>query len=136
MRFTGAAGDRLGHPRRAARTWHLHHRVDVAGVAVIEREWQAQVVGYARQLGWRVFHVANSKRSEPGWPDLALVRDRLVMAELKTETGRVSDDQRQWLALLDAAGVEPYLWRPSDVDDVLRVLTHRRRSPTPTEDAA
>lgn len=97
---------------------------------MIEREWQAQVVRYARDLGWSVFHVANSKRSEPGWPDLALVRDRLVMAELKTETGRISPDQERWLALLEAAGVETYLWRPSDLKDVLAVL--RRRRPFPT----
>jgi len=102
---------------------------------MIEREWQAQVVRYAKQLGWRVYHTHDSRRSEPGWPDLALVRDRLVMAELKTDTGRVSDDQQQWLALLTAAGVETYLWRPKDVDEVLSVL-RRRRTKTPTEDAA
>ena len=102
---------------------------------MIEREWQAQVVGWAKTLGWRVYHTHDSRRSEPGWPDLALVHDRLVMAELKTDTGRVSDDQQQWLALLTAAGVETYLWRPKDVDEVLSVL-RRRRTKTPTEDAA
>ena len=99
---------------------------------MIEREWQAQVVEAARLLGWRVYHTHDSRRSAPGWPDLALVRDRLVMAELKTETGRVSPEQQQWLALLDAAGVETYLWRPSDLDEVLAVLKRRRPSPSPT----
>lgn len=99
---------------------------------MIEREWQAQVVQYAKTLGWSVYHTHNSRRSEPGWPDLALVRDRLVMAELKTDTGRVSDDQRRWLAMLDAAGVETYLWRPKDLAEVLVVL-RRRRTPTPLE---
>jgi hypothetical protein len=100
-----------------------------------EREWQTQVVEAARLLGWSVYHTHDSRRSEPGWPDLALVRDRLVMAELKTDTGRVSDDQRRWLDMLDAAGVETYLWRPKDMDEVLSVL-RRRRTKTPTEDAA
>jgi hypothetical protein len=100
---------------------------------MIEREWQTQVVRYAKQLGWTVYHTHDSRRSEPGWPDLALVRERLVMAELKTDTGRVSESQQRWLALLDAAGVEAHLWRPKDIDDVLRVLT-RRRTPTPHGD--
>lgn len=87
-----------------------------------EREWQAQVVDAARLLGWRVYHTHDSRRSEPGWPDLALVRDRLVMAELKTENGRVSEAQSDWLDALRAAGVETYLWRPSDWDAVLATL--------------
>lgn len=99
---------------------------------MIEREWQAQVVEAARLMGWRVYHTHDSRRSAPGWPDLALVRDRLVMAELKTETGRVSPEQQQWLALLTAAGVETYLWRPSDLDDVLEVLKRKRPTPSPT----
>jgi hypothetical protein len=98
-----------------------------------EREWQAQVVDAARLMGWRVYHTHDSRRSAPGWPDLALVRDRLVMAELKTETGRVSPEQQQWLALLDAAGVETHLWRPSDLDEVLAVLKRRNSSPTSQE---
>ena len=98
-----------------------------------EREWQAQVVDAARLMGWRVYHTHDSRRAAPGWPDLALVRDRLVMAELKTETGRVSPEQQQWLALLDAAGVETHLWRPSDLDEVLAVLKRRNSSPTSQE---
>lgn len=98
-----------------------------------EREWQAQVVDAARLMGWRVYHTHDSRRSAPGWPDLALVRDRLVMAELKTQTGRVSPEQQQWLALLDAAGVETHLWRPSDLDEVLAVLKRRNSSPTSQE---
>lgn len=100
---------------------------------MIEREWQKQVVQAARMLGWRVYHTHDSRRSEPGWPDLALVRDRLVMAELKTDTGRVSPEQRQWLDALASAGVETYLWRPRDIDEVLDVLQRRVPTPRPIE---
>jgi hypothetical protein len=93
-----------------------------------EREWQAQVVDAARPLGWTLYHTHDSRRSEPGWPDLALVRERLVMAELKTDTGRLSKDQQRWIALLSGAGVETYVWRPRDIDQVLAVLKHRRPS--------
>lgn len=93
-----------------------------------EKQWQAEVVRAARLLGWTAYHTHDSRRSEPGWPDLALVRDRLVMAELKTDTGRISPDQQRWLDLLDGAGIETYVWRPRDIDDVLAVLKRRRPS--------
>jgi hypothetical protein len=106
------------------------HRVHPAGRGVrsgdgrnvTERQWQSQVVEAARLLGWRVYHTHDSRRSEPGWPDLALVRDRLVMAELKTDNGRVSKAQAGWLDALRTANVETYLWRPSDWDAVLATL--------------
>jgi hypothetical protein len=98
-------------------------------VTVTEREWQREVVALAKHMGWRHYHTHDSRRSEPGWPDLALVRDRLVLAELKTETGRVSAAQERWLSLLSSAGVETYLWRPSDRDEVIRVLSRRRPNP-------
>lgn len=93
-----------------------------------EKQWQAEVVRAARLLGWTAYHTHDSRRSEPGWPDLALVRDRLVMAELKTDTGRISPDQQRWLDLLGGAGIETYVWRPRDIDEVLAVLKRRRPS--------
>lgn len=92
-----------------------------------EKQWQAQVIDAARLLGWHAYHTHDSRRSEPGWPDLALVRDRLVMAELKTDTGRVSAAQQRWLDMLEAAGVEVHVWRPRDIDQVITTLQHARR---------
>ena len=98
-----------------------------------EREWQAEVVAIARSTGWTTYHTHDSRRSEPGWPDLALVRERLVLAELKTDTGRISAHQERWLSLLSQAGVETYVWRPSDREHVLRTLTRRRPRPTTSQ---
>jgi len=73
--------------------------------------------GYARLCGWLVYHTFNSSKSDPGFPDLVLVRDgRIVYAELKTEKGRLTKHQRDWLKALDDAGQEVYVWRPSDWD--------------------
>jgi hypothetical protein len=94
-----------------------------------ERDWQRQVVQLAQQLGWRVYHTHDSRRSAEGFPDLVLVRDRVVFAELKREPRvavPVTAEQREWLAAIDGAGCEAYLWRPSDLDDVARVLSRRR----------
>jgi VRR-NUC domain-containing protein len=57
--------------------------------------------------------------------DLTLVRDRVVWVELKTETGKVSAAQREWLDALKAAGAEAYIWRPSDLERVGQVLGRR-----------
>jgi len=89
-----------------------------------EAQWQRRVIDLAGWCGWLAYHPFDSRRSTAGWPDLALVRDgRLVLAELKSEAGRVSPEQRTWLAELSSvAGVETYLWRPSDWPKVQKTL--------------
>lgn len=104
---------------------------------VPESAFQAQVIELAHVLGWRVAHFRPA-RTTHGWrtavaadgcgfPDLVLVRDRLVVAELKGRKGRLTGDQRAWLDALAAAGVETYLWRPEDWAAVCDVLTARSR---------
>ena len=62
--------------------------------------------------------------SSIGFPDLVLVRnDRTVFAELKTDKGKLSVAQDGWLNLLRGTSNEVYLWRPSDMDDVLGILS-------------
>lgn len=80
-----------------------------------ERDWQEVVVAYARIKGWFVYHTHDSRRSAPGFPDLVMVRaGRIVMAELKTETGRIRPEQAKWIEALSAVpSVEVHLWRPS-----------------------
>ena len=102
---------------------------------VSERELQDWIVASARLLGWRVAHfrpawtqrgwrTAGSYDAQ-GWPDLVLVRERVVFAEVKTDRGRLRPEQEGWLGSLRHAGAEVYVWRPEDwtsgeVEDVLR----------------
>lgn len=94
--------------------------------AMGEDELQALVIGMARLRGWRVYHTHDSRRSPAGWPDLILARPpRLLAVELKSERGRVTVKQREWLEGLAACGVSVAVWRPSDwlggaVDAALR----------------
>ena len=91
-----------------------------------EKTWQQQVVGLARTLGWRrPLHIYDARRSEPGWPDLTLVRERLLLLELKTETGKVSVTQIDWIKALTAAGVEVYVARPRHLYVLAQVLQAR-----------
>ncbi len=89
-----------------------------------ERDFQATVMELATLLGWRCYHVPDSRRCEAGWPDLALWRPpRFLLAELKTERGRVSLIQQRTLAELRDCGLEVHLWRPSmwcEIETILR----------------
>lgn len=89
---------------------------------VTEKEWQRQVVDLLGWNGWASYHTYDSRRSNPGFPDIFAIHietgDRLA-AELKTEEGRVSPAQEWWLNLFELAGIDCYVWRPSDVDKVI-----------------
>lgn len=100
---------------------------------VLEKEWETTLFnsqkGLAPMLGWRlVYHTLRSKGSRAGFPDRVLVRDRVIFAESKREkrvATPVSADQRDWLDGLARAGAEVYLWRPSDMEEVGRILSKR-----------
>jgi hypothetical protein len=84
---------------------------------VTEKAFQATVIELARWFGWRVHHPHDSRRSEPGWPDLVLARPatrEVLFVELKTARGRLTDDQGWWLDALHVAGLETAVWRPAD----------------------
>jgi hypothetical protein len=98
-----------------------------------EAEWQAQLIQFARLRGWLVAHFRPALTSRgwrtpvtadgAGFPDLVMVRDRVVVAELKSEHGQVSASQRRWLDALAVSKAEHYLWRPSSWPEVERVLS-------------
>ena len=53
-----------------------------------------------------------------GFPDLVLAGERgFILAELKTDTGRVSPQQVEWLKACDPH-VECYIWRPKDLPEI------------------
>jgi hypothetical protein len=80
-----------------------------------EKELTKAVAALAKDRGWHRYHTHRSDFSPAGYPDETLVRDaRLVIAELKSEGGKLSPQQEAWLEELRAvAGIEVYLWRPS-----------------------
>lgn len=89
---------------------------------VSEAAFQAQVIEYAKGRGWQVYHPYDSRKSQAGYPDLTLWRERLVFAELKAETGETTAAQEKCIEELRAAGQEVYLWRPSDMAAIVEVL--------------
>lgn len=101
-----------------------------AGSMTPEAAFQVRVVRLATDRGWRVYHTHDSRRSDPGFPDLVLVRPpRVLFVELKAGRRRLSDDQVAWLELLEACDrVDAFVLRgrldgTDDLSAFERVLT-------------
>lgn len=99
-----------------------------------EAVFQSHVTTFAKQMGWMVYHTHNSQRSEPGFPDLVMIRPpRVVVAELKRVTGKVTPDQEKWLAAfrrIEHLKDSVFVWRPTDwpaIETVLGIETPSER---------
>lgn len=97
-----------------------------------EKVFQQQVIELAKTYHWRVYHTYDSRRSEPGFPDLTLLHCEwgLLFRELKTEKGRVRTAQGHWLHGLIDADQDAAIWRPRDwisgaIQDELRGVVRR-----------
>lgn len=98
-----------------------------------EAAFQERVVRYAESRGWSWLHIPRSMvrggwRTQAvgplakGWPDLLLVRGAEARAaELKTDTGDLSDDQRRVHRMLGRA-IPVDVWRPRDWETVAAAL--------------
>lgn len=89
---------------------------------VSEKEFQAAVVKEAKRMGWLCYHTYDSRKSQAGFPDIVCVRDRVLWLELKTETGKLSAEQANWIDALQAAGQEAGCFRPSDWTRLMEML--------------
>ena len=110
--------------------WVLHVKPAEA-VAFLEtlpetgraESFEGYVDAVAKHFGWTCFHARDSRRQQlVGLPDLILLRNTVVFAELKSKRGRVEPHQRDVLDRLSKAGMNAYLWRPADWPAILRVL--------------
>lgn len=89
---------------------------DLRAKEMKEHELQEWVRRLARDLGCMFYHTWNSQKSAAGFPDCVIITqdNRLIVAELKREHTKPSAAQLGWLAAFRDAGVETYIWRPSD----------------------
>ena len=98
-----------------------------------ERQLAQQVIDLAKVFGWLYYRTWLSMHSPAGFPDLVMVRgQRQIYAELKSEKGKVTPKQGEWLTALSAVPQnEVYLWRPSNFDAIVQILqeevTHAHR---------
>mgnify|MGYP000998023045 CR=1 FL=1 len=120
-------------PDMEARVLALADRIDGQPVnrtsepaeTVSEKAFMAEVVKLAKREGWRVYHTHDSRKSEAGFPDLVLVRERIIYAELKTATGRLTAAQSNWLEAIRDTGTSAFEWRPKDWPEIVAVLSRK-----------
>lgn len=99
-----------------------------------EASFQKAVIDLARLNGWIVAHFRPAQNSRGEWrtpvaadgkgfPDLVLVRERVLFRELKTDRGRLSQEQWSWIAQLGDAGADAGVWMPRDWDRIVEELS-------------
>ena len=93
---------------------------DPVGPVVTEEQFLAAVTERAGYAGLLVYHTYDSRRSDPGFPDLVLAGDRgVIFAELKTDHGELSNAQVAWKWKLLGGGCNWKLWRPQHLESGL-----------------
>ena len=120
----------------------LPPKADPMAAVMSETQMLDAVVSCAHAFGWLAHHCrpgmnrrgiwSTAIQGDAGFPDLVLVRKgHVVFAELKTERGKLSDEQVVWgSALIDAFGGAPRNplyqvwtpahWRDGTIEKVLR----------------
>jgi hypothetical protein len=106
----------------------------MAQAAISEKQFQAKVIDLLHLYKYRVAHFlpAVNLRGQwrtpvavdgKGFPDLVAVRPdagdgkrigRVLFIELKSERGRLTKEQVEWMRDLGSAGAETYVWKPQD----------------------
>jgi hypothetical protein len=91
-----------------------------------ETDYQTTIIEAARIGGWRHVHFRPARTThgwrtpftgDPGFPDLILVRERVIFAELKRRPNQLTPEQRAWLGALSLAGADARLiLLPDDLD--------------------
>jgi hypothetical protein len=100
---------------------------------ISEQDFLNSVVELAHLMHWRVHHsrpawtekgYRTAIQGDAGFPDLFLARKpRIVIAEIKSDKGRISEAQSEWLLeLKQCFGIELYLWRPDDWLEIQHIL--------------
>ena len=86
--------------------------------AMSERQLQEAIIEVAELHCWMVYYTHDSRLSKAGFPDLMMVRDGVLLAlELKTESGRLTPEQTEWIDGLQAVPcVKAALVHPRDLD--------------------
>jgi hypothetical protein len=89
-----------------------------------EAQFQRALVKTAADYGWLAYHTRFSVGSDPGFPDLVLLRGaECVIAELKRVGKDPTAKQFAWLdAWGRVPGVRAYVWRPDCWDEIHDVL--------------
>ena len=103
-----------------------------------EKDFTQTVIDLARKHGWLTAHFRTSRITRQdgsvyyetavqgdgaGFPDLVLVRDRVLFVELKSDAGSLREEQKTWRDRLEGARQQWFCWRPRDWKHIVEELT-------------
>ncbi len=92
-------------------------------IAITEKDFERQIKELAQVYHWHYYHTWTSIHSPAGFVDVVMCRgERLISAELKSEKGKLTKYQQEWLDALKLTGAEVYLWRPSDFNTIVEIM--------------
>lgn len=111
-----------------------------AVLRISEEKFKSQILELAQYCGWKRAHFRPAQKKDGTWytpvegdgkgfPDLVLVhrRRRLCLwVELKSDTGKVSAEQLDWINCLMDAGQRVAVWRPHMWDMIELLLKGER----------
>jgi len=108
---------------------------NLAAHPLTEKELTASVIGMARLFGWRIAHFRSVETKRQGWqtpvqgdgkgyPDLCLVRERIIFIELKCGKNKLEPEQEVWRDKIIEAGGEWHLltdkgWLDGKAEEIL-----------------
>ena len=94
-----------------------------------EAELRKSAIALAQLLGYRVYFTWSSIHSPGGFPDIIAVREKpdrtaeMVALELKSERGKLTQAQKEWLALLaKVPGIRVGCFKPSEWEAIVEIL--------------
>jgi hypothetical protein len=99
---------------------------------ISEHDFSTQVESLLEMFGWVWVHFRPARTlhgyrtpfsGKPGYPDYYAVREihpdefQRYHFELKSEKGKLTDDQKEWVRLTNA-----FVWRPSQLEEIAKIL--------------
>lgn len=96
-----------------------------------EADLREQIRTLCNLYGWKIYFTFNSRHSPGGFPDLVLAlpdEGRVIYAELKSNNGKLTTSQVEWIEALRACEKEVYIWKPDDIVEIARLLQPRGNS--------
>ncbi len=101
-----------------------------------EAQFSQQVEDLLNLYHWKWCHFRPA-RTEKGWRTplsghkgfldyIAVKSGRLLIFELKSDTGKVSPEQQCWLDELDRTLIPVFVWRPRDWEKIVKMLEPER----------
>lgn len=124
MKATTAVLEAIQRLQAEGRIIERHQGPAPAVETISEKDFMAAILELAKRHAWKCYHAFDSRRSEPGWPDLFLARGSVALAcELKTDDGRLTAAQSSWLEALDGVTVSAHCFRLADWPAIEAALT-------------